>query len=70
MQKQILCWKNRFSGEQGYVKSVSRKKGYFENTFDAKEAKSYMAQSVADKDLEFMEEIGETANNEFFFAKA
>ena len=64
--KMNLKWRNRFSGEEGYVGKVSRKDGCFYATFDAKNAKTYISQSGVAKDLEFLASIGENTNNEFF----
>lgn len=60
-----LKWQNRFSGEVGYVRTVSPKDGCFYNTFDKSKAKKYTAESVLSKDLAFLESIGETINNVF-----
>ena len=60
-----LKWKNRFSGEEGYVASVSKAKGYFINTFDKAEAKKYASEAAAQKDLVTLEALGEFVNNEF-----
>ncbi len=66
MQKSILGWRNRYSGEEGFVKSVSLKKGYFENTFNKSNAKSYVNEGLVRKDLNILNTIGETQNNDFF----
>jgi hypothetical protein len=63
--KTVLTWKNRLSGETGYVKTVSKKNGYFINTFNAVEAKSYRSNNDVMKDLEFLREIGEFDRNIF-----
>ncbi len=42
----IIQWTNKYSGEQGYVKSLNRKEGYFKNTFNENEAKKYSGKSV------------------------
>lgn len=34
----IIQWKNKWSGETGFVKKLNRKGRYFENTFYANEA--------------------------------
>lgn len=41
-----IRWTNKYSGEQGYVKCIKKSAGYFENTFDKAEAKSYSPKSV------------------------
>ena len=61
-----LKWRNKFSGEEGFVKSVSKAKGYFTNTWDANEAKEYKGTKTLEKDLLILTEVGETENNEFF----
>lgn len=66
MAKHNLKWRNRFSGETGYVKSVSPKNHCFFNTFDKAEAKKYTSESMLNKDMEFLAAIGETNNNIFF----
>lgn len=42
----IIKWTNKWSGEQGFVKSLNRKEGYFVNTFDSDKAKSYSEKTV------------------------
>ena len=64
-EKKILKWTNKMSKEEGYVKSVSKAKGYFINTFDNKEAKKYSTSAQVEKDLEILAQIGETENNDF-----
>ena len=64
--KSILCWRNRFSGEEGYVLSVSPKKGYFESTKDRTKAKVYVNNGLFQKDMLFLNSIGETNQNEFY----
>lgn len=61
-----LKWRNKFSGEEGYVASVSKAKGYFVNTFDKAEAKKYASETMVQKDLVTLEAVGETENNVFF----
>lgn len=64
--KVVLKWQNKFSGEQGFVKTVSRAKGYFMNTYDPSEAKSYRSPKEIEKDLAYLSEIGELNSNNFF----
>lgn len=61
-----LKWRNRFSGEEGYVASVSKAKGYFINTFDKAQAKKYASEASTQKDLVTLEALGEFENNVFF----
>ena len=50
-----IMWKNKFSGETGYVKSLNRKQKYFENTFNVDEAKVYSAKTV-EKTIQLLNE--------------
>ncbi len=61
----ILKWRNKNSGEEGFVKSVLGAKGHFVNTFDINEAKQYKGEKVLNKDIKTLEDIGETINNDF-----
>ena len=60
----IIKWINRFSGETGYVKVIRKAKGYFENTFDSKEARLF-SDAEASKALVTLSDIGEAQNNQF-----
>ncbi len=42
----IIQWTNKHSGEQGFVKCLNKKDGYFENTFNENEAKKYSERSI------------------------
>lgn len=61
----ILQWKNKYSGDIGYVKSVSSKRKCFENTFDEKEAKQYSTASAAARMITMLTAYGEADNNDF-----
>ncbi len=37
----IIKWKNKWSGEEGFVKCLNREKEYFENAFDRSLAKKW-----------------------------
>jgi hypothetical protein len=62
--KVILKWTNKFSHEEGFVKSVSDKEKHFINTYDCSEAKQYSEKNV-DKVLKKLESYGEANNNDF-----
>ena len=62
----VIAWENRFSGEKGYVKSVSKAKGYFENTFDINEAKVYKSTKTIANDMSAIKNFGELKNNIFW----
>lgn len=61
----ILRWINKYSGETGYVKSVLKSKGYFVNTWQRAEAKAYMNETMALRDLEIIKALGEATQNDF-----
>ena len=60
-----IKWTNKFSGEVGYVRSVSNKEGHFNNTFDESKAKKYDSPSKAEKVIEKLISFGEGDNNNF-----
>ena len=64
-----ICWKNKFSGEQGYVKSVSNKEKHFVNTYEVTEAKSYKTIDSAKKIIEKLISYGEAELNELWYEK-
>ena len=66
MPKSNLKWRNRYSQEEGYVQSISQKKGCFINTFEKPKAKKYSSEKAIEKDIEFLKSIGEMTNNDFF----
>lgn len=59
-----IKWVNKFSREEGFVKSLSKTKGHFENTFDVNEARLFSDKEVQNA-FATLEAIGETVNNEF-----
>ncbi len=60
----VIKWTNRYSGETGYVASVSRKEGHFINTYDRSEAKDYSPKSV-DRIISELLSFGEGEDNVF-----
>lgn len=63
--RKAIQWTNKFSGETGYVQSVTRAKGHFINTWDKETAKVYKGEKVLANDLAILEEVGETKDNIF-----
>ncbi|MBO5435112.1 hypothetical protein J6A31_04750 [bacterium] len=61
----IIKWTNKFSGETGYVESISSKEKHFNNTFDAAFAKKYKTASVAQRMILTLAKYGEADNNDF-----
>lgn len=60
----IIKWTNKFSGETGFVSSLSMKEKHFNNTFDAAEAKQYSEKAVKAVFTK-LDNFGETENNVF-----
>ena len=60
-----IKWRNRYSGEEGYVKSISTKGGHFVNTYEIREACEYKTEAAYKKAIKMLEKYGETKNNEF-----
>lgn len=63
--RRVLKWTNKYSGETGYVGTVSRKKGYFTNEPDVLKAKRYATDNTINNDLETLKSFGEFENNNF-----
>lgn len=61
----IIKWTNKFSQETGYVKTVSKAKNCFMNTFDAAEARVFKSEKDAQKAIATLTEMGEAENNIF-----
>ena len=64
-QYNILIWRNKFSGETGYVATVSAKKGYFTSTKNRNLAKKYISSKILETDMKLLESFGEFNNNDF-----
>lgn len=60
----IIRWRNIYSGEIGYVKSVDYLRRHFNNTFNVSEAKHYK-EDTALKTIDKLIEYGEGVNNVF-----
>lgn len=61
----VIMWKNRYSGETGYVKRVCSNEKYFENTYDKAEAKEYGSVAAARGIITKLNSYGEGENNAF-----
>ena len=61
----ILKWTNKFSGETGYVQSISAKESHFNNTFEAGDAKRYKTEKSANQAIKTLSKYGECDNNNF-----
>ena len=61
----VIKWTNKFSNESGYVMSVKKADGYFVNTFDIAEAKTFSRPSDVARAMNLLESFGEFENNDF-----
>ena len=61
----VIMWKNRYSGETGYVKRVCSNEKCFENTYDKSEAKEYGSIAAARGIITKLNSYGEGENNVF-----
>ncbi|MDO4460764.1 MAG: hypothetical protein Q4C42_11930 [Clostridia bacterium] len=61
----VITWTNKFSQETGYVKKISKAKGFFENTFVKEEARKFRSEKEAMNAVAQLTEIGEDKNNDF-----
>ena len=64
-----IKWTNKYSGETGYVESVSAKNRCFINTPNKKDAKAYSEKAIKGV-LTKLESYGEAENNDFEVVKA
>ena len=60
-----IRWTNKYSHETGFVKTVSKAKRCFINTFDASEARVFKSEKDAEKAIAVLTEMGEAENNIF-----
>jgi uncharacterized membrane protein len=60
-----IRWTNKFSQETGFVKTVSKAKNCFINTFEASEARVFKNEKDAKKVIATLTEMGEAENNIF-----
>ena len=61
----IIKWTNKFSGESGYVKSISVKGKHFNNTYNKDEARVFTSKGRLTAALNQLKSFGETQNNDF-----
>ena len=60
-----IRWTNKLSQESGYVKTISKAKGYFINTYDKAEARKFRSEKEAQNAFVTLTEMGEAENNYF-----
>lgn len=61
----FIVWKNKDSGETGYVKGINLKEGHIDATWDKKEVKIYKSESVATGLLTKLLKMGAEQQNIF-----
>lgn len=61
----IIKWRNRYSGDTGYVASISEKNRHFNNTYNINDAKRYINKSYAKGTITKLMNYGEGNNNDF-----
>ena len=66
MSSAVIKWRNRYSGEEGYVQSVSFKHKHFVNTFDIRKAHRYERKCCVSNSLNALKAMGEAEHNDFF----
>lgn len=65
----VIKWRNRWSGEEGYVESIAVKTGNFVNTYDINKAHKYTQKNTVTNALNTLAKIGETAQNDFYIVE-
>ena len=65
MEKYIIVWRNKYSGEQGYVAAVSAKGKHFISTTHREDAKRYCDRAAAKCAVTKLTSYGEAVNNDF-----
>lgn len=60
-----LMWKNKWSGDTGFVKAVREKRGYFENAPTIEDARKFKSEKECRDAIAILHKIGEDVNNNF-----
>lgn len=63
--KAIIKWRNRYSGEEGYVGRTSTKNQCFYNSATREGAKLYADEKAARKVINTIKDLGEGRNNDY-----
>ena len=61
----IIKLTNKYSGDTGFVESISSKESCFHNTADKDNAKRYKSESIAKRMIATLALYGEAENNNF-----
>lgn len=68
MKKCVVTWRNRRSGETGYVKSIKVKEGHFESTSIEKDAQKYANAGLASSAVTTLYNLPDAEENEYAYA--
>lgn len=64
VEKRKIMWRNRYSGETGFVKAIRESKGYFENG-SVEDAHVFSSDAECRAAIDVLNAIGEGRNNDF-----
>ena len=64
VEKRKIMWRNRYSGETGFVKAIRESKGYFENG-SVEDAHVFGSDAECRAAIDVLNAIGEGRNNDF-----
>lgn len=64
VEKRKIMWRNRYSGDTGFVKAIRESNGYFENG-SVEEAHIFDGDAECQAAIDILNAIGEGRNNDF-----
>lgn len=64
VEKRKIMWRNRYSGETGFVKAIRESNGYFENG-SVEDAHVFDGDAECQAAIDILNAIGEGRNNDF-----
>lgn len=64
VEKRKIMWRNRYSGDAGFVKAIRESNGYFENG-SVEEAHIFDGDAECQAAIDILNAIGEGRNNDF-----
>lgn len=64
-KKRKIMWRNRHSGETGFVAVIKTTKGFFENTADINAARTFRSDGECLRAIDELNSMGEGKNNDF-----
>lgn len=63
--KHVVKWKNRRSGETGYVEKINRKEDHFVSTQEIKDAMHYANAGLASSAITTLYNLADSAENDY-----